>query len=483
MKETIKSLCENRYVVGAIYALMVLVVAIPIMGSILKSGVDCDSAYYLCIGERIVDGYMPYTDMGFLGYAPLWFYIEAGYKILFNIPNGIYWPYLILFYAFQIAGAYFLYRLIRSLDIKKSIALFAGWLYLLMSHWMQGNDVLLEVPCMTFCILACWLVIEFKDRSWLYYMWIGAFATCSFLVKQYGLGTFALCLYLMLFLSKCNWKQFTAFFVGYLIPIGICLLIWKESFVHSVLMNGYGTQTALDAGYDTSLSQKMQSILSALNYFCYMVCPVVYVGWLFAPLAYCKKRLAQLIFAYCGILGYSLVFYFSGGGLHYFQNLLPFAVLLIAELLYITKDTNWKYLVYVMVVWVVLVSGYKTYYNRVHKQYVKGTQRIDQQELSRDIRQYVKDDETIFIVHGGLYHLYFTADVLPPNMNTIGYSFGPLGLNERTAGEQIQAADWVIRFSKDYEYERFFTDSLKHELEKYPSISLRDSAILLHKIH
>ena len=335
---------------------------------------------------------------------------------------------------------------------------------------------------MTFCILACWLVLEFKDKGWWHYIWIGCLATCSFLVKQYGLGTFALCLYLMLFISKCNWKQFLAFIVGYMIPICLCLLIWKDAFVHSILMNGYGTQTAVDAGYDTSLSQKMQSILSALNYFCYMVCPVVYVGWLFAPLAYCKKRLAQLIFAYCGILGYSLVFYFSGGGLHYFQNLLPFAVLLIAELLHITKDTNWKYSVYVMVVWVVLVSGYKTYYNRVHKQYVKGTQRIDQQELSRDIRQYVKDDETIFIVHGGLYHLYFTADMLPPNMNTIGYSFGPLGLNEHTAMEQIQAADWVIRFSRDYEFERFFTDSLKHELEKYPVICLRDSAILLHKM-
>lgn len=481
MINDLKNVCQKKWVTYAFYAIMALVVAIPIIGSILTSGVDCDSAYYICIAERITEGYVPYETIR-IGYTPLWMYIMAAFKMLFHIPNGLYWQYLLLFYTFQIAGAYFLYRLIRCLDIKKSIALFSGWLYLLMSHWMQGNDVLLEVPCMTFCILACWLVLEFKDKGWWHYIWIGCLATCSFLVKQYGLGTFALCLYLMLFISKCNWKQFLAFIVGYMIPICLCLLIWKDAFVHSILMNGYGTQTAVDAGYDTSLSQKMQSILSALNYFCYMVCPVVYVGWLFAPLAYCKKRLAQLIFAYCGILGYSLVFYFSGGGLHYFQNLLPFAVLLIAELLHITKDTNWKYSVYVMVVWVVFVSGYKTYYNRVHKQYVKGTQRIDQQELSRDIRQYVKDDETIFIVHGGLYHLYFTADMLPPNMNTIGYSFGPLGLNEHTAMKQIQAADWVIRFSRDYEFERFFTDSLKHELEKYPVICLRDSAILLHKM-
>ena len=479
--DIIKKILDNRYVAGAICALMALVVIIPIIGSILKSGVDCDSAYYLCMAERIVDGYIPYIDLS-LGYTPLWLYIEAGYKLLFHIPNGIYWPYLILFYAFQIAGAYFLYRLARSMDIKKSVALFAGWLYLLMSHWMQGNAVLLEIPCMTFCILACWLVIEYKDKDWYHYLWIGALAACSFLVKQYGLGTFALCLYMMLFISKCNWKQFVAFVVGYMLPILICIILFGDAFIQHVLLNGYGTQSAEIAGYDTTFIYKMRSMLGVLNYFCYLACPVVYIGWLFAPLAYRQRRVPQLVFAYCGILGYSLVFYFSGGGLHYFQNLLPFAVLLVAELLHITKDTKWKYVMYVMVAWVVLVSGYKTYHNRVYKQYIKGTQRIEQQALAYEVRRYVKE-ERLFVVHGGLYHLYFTADVMPPNLKTIGYSFGPLGLNERAAGEQIHSADWVIRFSLDYDFESFFTDSLKNELEQYPAISLRDSAILLHKMH
>ena len=482
MINDLKNVCQKKWVTYAFYAIMALVVAIPIIGSILTSGVDCDSAFYLCLGERIAEGYVPYVDITF-AYTPLWFYIVAGFKLLFHIPNGVYWPYLILFYAFQIGGAYFLFRLARCLDIKKSISIFASWLYLLMSHWLQGNDVLLEVPSMTFCILACWLVLEFKDKGWWHYIWIGCLATCSFLVKQYGLGTFALCLYLMLFISKCNWKQFVAFIVGYMIPLLICLLIWKGTFIHATIFSGYGTQSAVDAGYEGSFSSRINSIFEILNYFCYMVCPAVYVGWLFAPLAYQKKRLEHLIFAYCGILGYSLVFYIQGGNLHYYQNLLPFAVLLMVELLHITRETKFKYITYVLIGCVILVSSYKTYHNRVYKQYIVENERLSQQSLTRNVSQYIQDDETLFVIHGGLFYLFFTTDALPPNLTSVGYSFGPLGLNEQSAFKQINEADWVIRFSHDYDYESFFTDSLKHYLESYPAVCLNDSAVLLHKMH
>ena len=88
----------------------------------------------------------------------------------------------------------------------------------------------------------------------------------------------------------------------------------------------------------------------------------------------------------------------------------------------------------------------------------------------------------MFIIHGGLYYLYYVADIMPPNIETIGYSFGPQGLNKEKATQQINTADWVIRYSKDYPYESFFTDSLKHYLEHYPTISIQDSTILLHKM-
>ena len=56
-----------------------VIVAIPLIISLCTSGVDCDSAYYICIAERVTEGYKPYIDLRF-GYTPLWIYIEAAYK-------------------------------------------------------------------------------------------------------------------------------------------------------------------------------------------------------------------------------------------------------------------------------------------------------------------------------------------------------------------------------------------------------------------
>lgn len=473
---------KNLYFRNLLYILMGLFVFIPIIGSIMKSGIDSDSVYYICIAERIVDGYVPYTDLRVI-YTPLWFYIEALCKIIFHIPHGMYWPYLMLTFIFQIVNAYLLYRLICKLNIKKTIALFAAWLYLLMSHWLEGNVVLIEIPSVTFCLLSCWLVLQYKDKNPWHYIWIGIIAACSFLVKQYGLGTFALCLYLMFFVAKCDWKQSVAFVGGYILPIVLCLILWRGAFVEQVLMNGYGSELAIKAGYDVSLSTKLSKIAINLNWFCYMVCPLVYVGWLFGRMAWRQGRIGQLIFTYCGIFGFALVFYFTGGQKHYHQYLLPFAILLMVELMHLTRNSNYKFVVYAMVGWVILVSSYKTYHNCVYKLYIKGTQKESQIALSKTIGQYVKEGETIYVVHESLGTVYLLNNILPPNLSTINYLNAPLTTDVSMSLKQIQSADWVLRYSQDYPYYWFFTDSLKHYVEQYPAINLGDSTILLHKMH
>ena len=105
-----------------------IICIIPIVLSIFKSGVDCDSAYYICMAERIAEGYVPYSDLR-LAYTPIWFYIEAAIKTMFNIPNGLYWPYLLLFYIFDILTAYFLYRFLIKLvfEVVKHLHIHIYW--------------------------------------------------------------------------------------------------------------------------------------------------------------------------------------------------------------------------------------------------------------------------------------------------------------------------------------------------------------------
>ena len=76
--------------------------------------------------------------------------------------------------------------------------------------------------------------------------------------------------------------------------------------------------------------------------------------------------------------------------------------------------------------------------------------------------------------------MYYLTNRMPPNIATIGYSFGPLGLSEEQGRKQAEVADFVLRFSKDYTFETFFTSDLKKQVEQHPFVMIQDSAILLH---
>lgn len=458
-----------------------IICTVPILLSLFRSGVDCDSAYYICMGERISEGLVPYLDLQ-IGYTPLWFYIEALFKIIFQIPNGLYWPYLLLFYIVEVLTAYFFYRLLLSLKTSRTIAYFAAGLFLLIIHWLNGNSVLLEVPFLFWGLLASWLAIEWKDKSNWVFLLVGFLCACSFLTKQYGLGFFVLVLFLIIFLAKKNFKAISAYTIGYALPIIIVYIVFGNSFIDAVFANGYGTESAVSAGYDVSLIAKIKKIISGLVFYIKYICPIFLASFLFLYAAWKQERLANMIFAYCGVLGFAVQFYFTISH-HYMIPLVPFGLIIMTEILTLKSNKILHYFKYVLIAFMICVAIYKTYYNRVYKLYIKRDIRTEQKILSNQVKRYIDEDKSLYIVHGGIYYLYFIGDILPPNINTIGYSFGPMGLNPEQCSEQICNADYVIRYSEDYPYESFFTDSLKHLLETYPVVAeFQDSTILLHKM-
>jgi hypothetical protein len=419
-----------------------------------------------------------------LGYTPIWFYIEAAIKTIFNIPNGLYWPYLLLFYIVDIATAYFLYRFLLCIKTSKTISYFGSGLFLLITHWLNGNCVLLEIPFLFWGILACWLILEWKDKTCWHYILIGFICSCSFLSKQFGLGFLVLGMYTIVFIAKRDYKTIFTYLIGYMIPIFICYLIFGHEFLDfTILKNGYGTTAAVDAGYDISLVSKLKAFISGLEFYAIYVCPIAFISVLFLYHSWEQKRLANVIFAYCGIFGFALPFYFSVA-YHYMIPLVPFGIIAVTEM-FSLKTNKWlNYLKNISAVLMICLVMYKTYYNRVVKLYVKRDIRTEQQLFTREIQKYLSNDDILFTIHGGLYYLYFTADILPPNLSTIGYSFGPMGLNTEKCVKQIKSADYVIRYSADYDFESYFTDSVKQMLEEYPVIAqFQDSTILLHKIH
>lgn len=479
MKNIFKSLSTEK--IG--YVLWGLVVLLPIVLSIFKSDIHGDAAYFILMGERIAEGYIPYVTID-VPYTPLWFYLEAIFKIVFQIPNGLYWPYLLLFYVIEVFTAFCLYRFLLCVNTKQKVAYFGSGLFLLIVHWLDGNHVLLEIPFLFFGILSCWLTLEWKEKNSIVYLLVGTLSACSFLTKQYGAGFFILVLYILLFIAKKGYKELIMYMLGYVLPIILCILLFGDKFITAVIFNGYGTETASLAGYDISFANKIYQMSNGLKYYFIYVCPLSFLPILFICSIVKQRGFKILLFAYCGMLGFALQFYFNIGN-HYMIPLVPFGIIAITEFLSLDNKKAWmNFIKCVLITIIITIPLYKTYKNRVIKMYFNNPDRDKKEILAQELKSYIDGEETLYIVHGGLFSLYFLSDIKPPNIDDVGYSFGPLGINQVECLKQIQDADYVLRFSNDYPYDYFFTDSIKSYLESYPVVQqFNDSSILLHKIY
>lgn len=480
---------NDKYFKISLIALGIITLFIPICGALLYGYIEGDPAYFLCMVERIAEGNVLYSDVH-CGYTPLWFYMMAGIKVLLHIPYGCYEFYLFLHFVFQFLGAFFLYKFSREINIPKSIAIFGGWLYIITFHWLRGNWVAIDAPSIFFGILSCWLVLKCKNLSFFHYLWIGVLACCSFLCKQYGFGFLFLCLYLIIFVNKsCNIKTIGLFLFGYFSPIALCLLFWKGDFV-SIVFSGYGTKTAADVGYDVSVSAKLWTIANAIKYFSIRICPATLIAIFFICHFIKEGRLSQFIFCYSGILGFSLMFWFNTG-LHYYLFMMAFGVLLLEMLLSIEMPKWQKIFVCILLFYTVSIQFYSVYKNRVYKEYYKLGYRGEkaiyckraQKEMSKSTLKYLSQDDIVWIQDSGLYFLYYMCNLTPPNIETIGYSMGRLGLSEEKAEKQILASDYVICSKKVSDWDKVvFTERLQNYVKQFPKIEVEETNVVIYKL-
>lgn len=472
-KNTIFTLCSG-----------ILVAFIAVFVPALWKELDCDSVYYIAMAERISEGMTPYVNLRLI-YPPLWFYIAAALKTLLHIPIGCHLFYELLHLTYLTGVVILTYKIARLWDVRKEIAQFGAFFVVMASMLVNGHSILLEIPSCFFGLLSLWMILqEKKNRLWTYPL-AGLVAACAFLTKQYGLGFFALDLYAILFLCGKNHLQSCyralLFVLGYAIPLGLCMIYWGDAIINSTLLNGYGTVTAEDAGWNTSITDRMMQIGSCLLHFDYWICPMVIGALVYIKCAIERKKIAQMLFAYLGIAGFSLQFYFSCYD-HYMLFLIPFAALLTMVALEVGEG---KFLLFrrLMIAWLIVVPIlYHFGYDCYQEMAVEGKLKSRQYVLAEQVEDYIQPGDTVWVSHYGLYHLYMTAQFFPPNIETIGYSFGPLGINKTEAFEQAKNSNWVVRTNPISVYETFFTDSLLEYLETHESIYLNDNNIVLYKI-
>lgn len=485
MNRMIQQIQKNKWIIRTLYLIGILLVVGPVYYS-FKSAIWLDPAIIMTEMESVAKGYIPYKTMH-LNYPPLFFYMMVGLKKLFGIPYGFYNFYLFFNYLFLIGSAVCLDVIGRQFSGKKILSDFSAWLYVLVMLKLGADSVMFAVPSVFFGLLSCMLCLLLKEKQPIFFIIIGMIAVCSFLIKQFGAGYFALVLYLIFcFCDKKKWEKSLCFCLGYVIPIVIVLIVFGWEFVESTLLNGYGTTTSALKGEDVSIGFKIArikeySVQSIIHSFMIVVSAICLL-----PIFYEQMKWKEILFCFCGFAGFCMQYYFCGSGHpHYRQYMAPFAILMIPIMTMLDFKKNY---VAIVICFVGLFSTmYKPIRNSLKFSLKKPMQhycemgRIYQQKQADEICKYVEEGSSIWIANTELLHFYYFTDMATPNMKQVGYSAGPWEITVESATLQVKSADYVLctpkgGWSDDFDYylkplrpyvEGFYCDTLADDMLLY----------------
>lgn len=414
------------------------VAIIPIILSIFYAPIEPDSGYFLSIIERLNEGYVPYKDFQF-GYTPIVIYIGLFLKKTFSI--GInYEFYLIVHFIFQIISAFVVFKITATLIIRKDYAFYSAILFLLASHWNGGNAFLFETPSLLFGLAAIYITISNKHNT-SYFIIIGVLVALSFLSKQYGFGFFFLIIYLIIF-NPNRWRQIVFFVLGFSIPILALCIIWGKDFI-PVLVGG------TSYSWNGSWLEKSDVLIDRMFNFFLRIFPVLIISIFYLPTVLMKNDrtffllLSMLVF---GLFGFMAQFLF-GPFSHYYLYIIPFASILSFVILDQINTIKWFYMLFLIIT--IGMSFYSTFYNRVYKIYINSDVKKGQYLLANKITKLVGNEKNLYILNIGLIPQYYLTNTIPPNLSTIGYTFG-ISLTYEKNLTQVNSSIFVLKYAAEY---------------------------------
>lgn len=448
-----------------------------------------DPSVILTEMERISEGYVPYSQMH-LNYPPFWFYLMAGLKHLFNVPNGCYHFYLAVHYLFSLGCAFLVFGLSKKFGANTYLALAAGWFYMFLSMWLWGDCVIFDIPTAFWGLLACYLALCWRDRRSFAFILIGIICSLSFLTKQFGAGFLPLVLWLILTDDGKNRIAKSGFFViGYLVPLVICLMVWGQDIVDSVLLNGYGSADfrALAGDKTTNAGRYIRGMFYICTRF-----PMIPLAVVALPFAWKHDKWREVLFCLFGACGFALQICFitinsvtiSSKALHYLLLLAPF-IAIMTSVLATMKNKVISILLTCCLFVTCSYSAYKLVKCSI-PEYFNTEERNKQEMLAKEVGRIVGENETAWVVDGDLEFLYFKADLTPGAIKNVAYSTGFFEITADEAMEEVKDVDYVISYDwpGPSEYWRgFYSPEVQSYVESFPKTLLggyKDSDVVIY---
>ena len=313
MFKIVTQINKKNLIILIIFGLLFISINFLYLNSLLNEEISVDSSYFLCLTEKINEGYVLYKDLNTL-YTPMFFLIVSKIKYFFDIEKN-YTANLVIIYIFQIINFVLVFFLSRKYHLNKILSLFSALIFLIFSLAISRLEFKLEYCVNTFGLLS---LIILNKNSLLKVTISGVLMAICFLTKQYGLGYFGLG-FVYLLLQKGSFKNYIFYVIGFIVPLFIFNILYPE-FLDLFINIEYSNDPNKNKGWVSFILDNFKQFIFAFLHLL-RVFPIIFFSFLIHLISRNKDKYSWLLLI--GIIGFLLQFFIAPLYYYYFL-VIPF---------------------------------------------------------------------------------------------------------------------------------------------------------------
>lgn len=373
-----------------------------------------DSSYYLSITREFYNGKIYFVDIA-TAYNPLAVIILGLPFLFFDHPD----PRLSLMINMLViwASSYLIYSILQKINNNKKENLFYAIFFVLGSLLLDGKHIMLEPISVFFQLLGLLFYLMYKDsEKHNYLIFVGVSVALSFLSKQYGLFILAPIGIDILIHKRTILKNSLLISIGFSLPIVLFYLYLNKNGVSISEFINYilGKGLKLDKGNGTGINYSLTTYLTGFVLFIFynlylLIIPILIIKN--------RKKIKYMKWIFVSILPFSILVLFSASYPHYFQYVLPYAIITFAYLIYTSEIQIVKYKEVALFISTLIISAILLF------NFNKRQEKIDlQKEYVKQISSIIPKKSKVYL-DGASPALYYLCHFQSIKLNTIGFTF------------------------------------------------------------
>ncbi len=373
-----------------------------------------DSGYYLSIAREFYSGNVYFIDIA-TAYNPLAIMV-LGIPFLFsNHPD----PRFSLMINLMViwSSAFVLYSILQKIKDNKKEHIFYALFFVLGSLLLDGSHLMLEPLSVFFQLTGLLFYLKNKEsNATKYLIFAGVAFVLSFLSKQYGLFILAPIGIDIIVNKNSIAKKIVLVSIGFLFPLALFYYYLSSNgasfleFIQYILGKGIELDKGTGTGINYSITTYLIGFVVFLFYNLYV---------LFIPILFFKNRKNFDVKngLFISIVPFSLLVLLSASYAHYFQYVLPYALIAFACLtktssIQISKYKDVAFLISILIMCTISLVSYSRKQNKI------ALQEVTLQRLSSVIPRASK-----VYLDGISPAFYYLCDYKSLELNRIGFTF------------------------------------------------------------